>query len=196
MIRWVKECLSTAERSAGDGRWVVNLEGLVAEYNSRVIPGTGGVVRKDVTKNNYVQLLEAKYKSTSATSLMNMANLPENSSLAKFVWKYKVGDAVLLARRVSEDLKKRIFDKASVVGNYAPQVYRVAGRHTKMNSGLFLCAVYSLEGLPGKYYQTDLSPALFEPPRTRLRRRRRAWGPDAAAAAAAKEDDDDDIAVA
>ena len=193
MIKFVKESLSTAERAAGDGRWVSNLKNVVTQYNSRVIPGTD-VVRKDVNKNNYVQLLDAKYKSTSATSLMNMANLPENSSLAKFVWKYQVGDAVLLARKVSEDLKKRIFDKGSVVGNYAPQVYRVAGRHTKMNSGLFLCAVYSLEGLPGKYYQTDLSPALFEPPRTRLRRRRRAWGPDAAAAA--KEDDDDDIAVA
>jgi hypothetical protein len=171
MIRWVKESLSTAERAVGDGRWVVNLQGLVSEYNSRVIPGTD-VVRKDVNKNNYVRLLEKKYKSDSPTSLMNLANLPENSSLARFVWKFKVGDAVLLARRVSDDLKKRIFDKASVVGTYSPKVYRVSGRHTKLNSGLFLCALYSLEGLPGKYYQTDLSAASFEPPLTRQRRRR------------------------
>jgi hypothetical protein len=183
MIKFVKESLSTAERAVGDGRWVSNLKNVVTQYNSRVIPGTD-MVRKDVNKNNYVQLLDAKYKSTSATSLMNMANLPENSSLAKFVWKYQVGDAVLLARKVSEDLKKRIFDKGSVVGNYAPQVYRVSGRHTKLNSGLFLCPVYSLEGLPGKYYQSDLSAALFEPPllQTRLRRRRRR---DVAAAVAA-----------
>ena len=64
MIRWVKESLSTAERAVGDGRWVVHLQGLVSEYNSRVIPGTD-VVRKDVNENNYVTLLEKKYKSDS-----------------------------------------------------------------------------------------------------------------------------------
>jgi hypothetical protein len=81
---------------------------------------------------------------------------------------------VLLARRVTEELKGRIFDKPSIRGSWGPKVYKISGRHTKLNSKLFLCAVYSLEGAVGKYYQSDLSP-LYEPtvPDRRPRRRRR-----------------------
>jgi hypothetical protein len=177
MIRFVKERLSIAMRANGDGRWVVHVPSLVRDYNNQIVKGSGNVKRKDVNKNNYLDMLEKVYKSTSPSLLFNMGSVPEQSSLSKFIWKYQVGDSVMLARRVSEDVKGRgdaYFEKPSVKGTFGPKVYKIAGRHTKMNSGLFLCAVYSLRGVPGKYYQTDLSPALFAgPDRSSGSRRRR-----------------------
>lgn len=169
MIKYCKGRLAVAERKLGDGRWVFAVDGLVKEYNSRIIPGTGDVRRSDVSKMNYLELLEKLYKSGEPTALMNMS-VSGQSSLAPFVWKYDVGDKVLLARKVSSEISasKRFFEKEAVRGAYGPKVYEIEARKTKLNSKLFLCATYALVGLPGQlFYQTDLIEASY------LRRGRR-----------------------
>ena len=176
MIRFVKERLSIAERANGDGRWVIHVPDLIKDYNNQIIKDSGNVRRKSVNKHNYLDLLEKVHKSSSPSLLFNMGDVPEQSALSKFIWKYQVGDKVLMSRKDSGALKgdsSLYFEKPSVKGTFGPKVYEIAGRHTKTNSKLFLCAVYSLKGLPGKYYQTGLSPALFEKKdeRSRLRRR-------------------------
>lgn len=191
MIRFLKERLSIAERANGDGRWVQHLPDVLRDYNDSLIRGTD-VRRRDVDQNNYLDLL-GKLRHTSEPSiLMNMAeSLRQPTALARFLWRYSVGDKVLLARRVDYALKDRqYFEKPSVVGAYGPVVYTITACRTKLNASYFLCPVYALtplarsgtdpQPLTGLFYESELSPATFargdgdaSPPRRREKRRRR-----------------------
>jgi hypothetical protein len=183
MIRFLKERLSIAERANGDGRWAVHLPGILSDHNAQLIKGTR-IRRNSVDQNNYLSLVGKLYKSTEPSMLFNMAEpFRAPSKLARFLWRYAVGDKVMLARRVDYDLKKKsYFEKPSVKGAFGPKVYTVTACRVKMNSAFFLNPVYELSTLTGLYYQTELSPALFAttpppppppPPTPATRRRRR-----------------------
>jgi len=188
MIRFLKQRLAIAERANGDGRWVVHLPGILKDYNSWRIKGTD-VRRGDVNQDNYLTLLGKLRRTSEPSMLFNMAEtFRAPTALAKFLWRYAVGDKVLLARRVDYALKDRTyFEKPSVSGTYGPTVYTVSACRTKLNADLFLCPVYALApNLTGWFYESELSPALFAnnnnangaeqqqapPPRPRRRRRR------------------------
>jgi hypothetical protein len=190
MIRFLKERLSIAVRANGDGRWVVHLPGILADHNAQLIKGTR-IRRNSVDQNNYLDLVGKLYKSTEPSMLFNMAEpIRAPSKLARFLWRYAVGDRVMLARRVDYDLKdKTYFEKPSVKGAFGPKVYTVTACRVKMNSAFFLNPVYQLSQLTGLYYESELSPALFtprapqppppqqqSPPSTPRRRRRRRAG--------------------
>lgn len=162
MIRFLKQRLSIAERANGDGRWAVHLPGILADYNRSLIKGTD-VRRADVNQDNYLRLVGKLYRSTEPSMLFNMAETFRHpSALARYLWRYSVGDKVLLARRVDYDLRgKTYFEKPSVAGTFGPKVYTVTECRTKLNSAFFLCPVYSLSSLTGLYYESELSPALF-----------------------------------
>lgn len=165
MIRFLKERLSIAERANGDGRWAVHLPGILRDYNNALIKGTD-VRRRDVDQNNYLELLGKLYRSEEPSMLINMTEAYRApSSLARYLWRYKIGDRVLLARRVDYALKgKHYFEKPSVSGSFGPKVYTVTACRTKLNADLFICPVYALDGgLTGLFYESELTPALFDP---------------------------------
>lgn len=165
MIRFLKQRLSIAERANGDGRWAALLPGICKDYNNALVRGTD-VRRRDVNQDNYLQLLEKLHRTTEPSLLFNMAEtFRYPSGLSRFLWRYAVGDKVLLARRVDYDLRGRnYFEKPSVAGTYGPKVYTVTECRTKLNADLFLCPVYALSPLTGLFYESELSPALFDVP--------------------------------
>jgi PAS domain-containing protein len=189
MIRFLKERLSTALRANGDGKWVRLLDGICRDYNDDFVRGTT-VRRSQVNQHNYLDLLEQLFRSPEPTMRFNMAETFRSpSGLSRFLWKYKVGDRVLLARRVDYDLRGRHhFEKPSVTGSFGPTVYLVTSCTTKKNWQLFICPVYTLsrrqDGVPlsGKFYEVELAPADFS---GRKASRREARLTTAAAAAAA-----------
>lgn len=171
MVRFLKQRLSIAERASGDGRWVTHLPGILRDYNQSKIKGTN-VRRSDVSQDNYLNLLGQLRHTSEPSLLFNMSeahNAP--SGLSRFLWRYSVGDRVLLARRVDYAIRgKNYFEKPSVAGTFGPRVYTITACRTKLNSEYFLCPVYGLTSdetgpLSGWYYQEEVSPALFDRPR-------------------------------
>lgn len=162
MIRFLKQRLSIAERANGDGRWARHLPGILRDYNNDIIRGTS-LRRRNVTQDNYLSLLGELRRTSEPSLLFNMAEgFRAPSALARFLWRYAVGDKVLLARRVDYDLQDRhYFEKPSVRGAFGPKVYTVTECRTKMNSDLFITPVYGLGTLSGLFYESELSPALF-----------------------------------
>jgi hypothetical protein len=178
MIRYLKEHLSIAERAHGDGRWVVYLEGILTAYNNSMIKGTK-VRRNTVDQHTYLTLLGQLRRSTDPSMLFNMTtNFQYPTALSRFLWRYRPGQKVLLARRVDYDIRdKNYFEKASVKGPFGPKIFTVTECTAKMNSDFFITPVYRLDsGMTGLYYESELSPALFAeqpPPAGEETRRRR-----------------------
>lgn len=191
MIRFLKQRLAIAERANGDGQWVRHLPGVLRDFNNSKIKGTD-VKRSSVNHTNYLDLL-GKLRHTSEPSLLfNMTeafNAP--SGLARFLWRYSLGDKVLLARRVDYAIKNRsYFEKPSVSGTFGPRVYTVVACRTKLNAEYFLCPIYGISSpgtgrLSGYFYESELSPALFDQVRPVKQQQQQPQTPPVAAAAAA-----------
>jgi hypothetical protein len=178
-------------RANGNNVWVTLIPDLEKDYNSQFVSGTT-LRRRDIDQHNYMSLLQQLFQSDDPAMLFNVSNTDVYPSpIAKMVWKYDVGDRVMLARRVDYDLKgKHYFEKPSVVGSFGPDVRTIVRRVAKHSWKLFICPVYELSGLPHAYfYDSELTPALFaedgkrsSASRLRKARKRR----KVAAAAAAK----------
>lgn len=142
-MRTIKQFLAQSERAHGDGRWLDRLPGIVKHYNEQFIAGTN-VRRKDVSKENYLEVMNLIHHSRESAILFNIAEgLRYPSHFAKYIWKFFPGDRVLLARRVEAKLKKKIFEKPSVEGSFGPKVYVIESSLTKINWKLFIVPVSS-----------------------------------------------------
>jgi hypothetical protein len=161
-------------RANGDQRWLHLLPGIIRQYNNGFVSGTT-VRRMDVNAQNYLKLLEQLQSSDDPTLLFNIGTTTHYPKpLEKLIWRYKIGQKVLLARRVDYTLKnKSNFEKPSLVGSYGPEVYTVTERAGKNNWKLFICPVYRLSGLTSWFYESEIKPALFAEPKLRRKRRSR-----------------------
>jgi hypothetical protein len=136
------------------------LEPLCENWNNQEIENTK-YKRKAVDKYNYTDMMSQKLGLKDASMLDNLAEgriaLP---SVEKRLYKFSLGDKVLLARKVSYEItKKSHFDKATVVGNYGSKVYTIQDRMWKSNKDGMLVVMYKLSNLHGLYYQSELLPA-------------------------------------
>jgi hypothetical protein len=177
MIRYVKDHLSQGCRANGDKRWLRLLPAVCQNYNDQPVTGTN-VKRKTVNQFNYISLLEQLRKSTSPTMLFNIAHTTTYPQpLEPLVFRFKVGEKVLLARRSDYTVKNfSTFEKPSHVGAFGPEVYTVVGRAGKNNWKLFICPVYKLTSpstgtLSSWYYESELRVASFATPKKRKPRR-------------------------
>lgn len=158
-VKILKTKLSVALLANPEERdWTKFVEDAVRSHNSEKIEGTD-VVRSSVNKYNYVSLLSKLYKSKNPTMLFNISSgsnvSPETS---KQIWNLKVGDRVLLNRKVTN---KNVFEKASVKGHYGKTVYSVKKRLWKTSSDFYIVPVYELDKIAGKFYESELLPILF-----------------------------------
>ena len=164
MIRYVREHLSIAERAHGDGKWVVHLPGILGHYNNSMIRGTT-FRRKSVTQFNYISMLSQLRRTPDVSMLFNMQQ-PFNygTALSKYIWRYRPGDRVIIARRINYEIRNRsYFEKASRTGAFGEKVYSVLSCTAKVNSALFITPAYRLSGLTSTlFYDSELSPALFD----------------------------------
>jgi hypothetical protein len=160
MIGYVKTHLSMAMKAhPGEKNWTRFLEGIVKYYNSQHVTGTN-VIRSSVNKENYMKLLEQLYNSKEPTLMFNVATsrnfLPKTQ---RMLWKYAVGDVVLLYRKSNYKLKQSIFSKNSVLGAFDDTTPRtIKSLYLKANGLLFLTPVYRLAGLNDYYYESELRP--------------------------------------
>jgi hypothetical protein len=94
-----------------------------------------------------------------------IGNLFESSSSASseekeaILFKFKVKDKVLLARKASYSEKITAFDKPSVHGSYGRKVYTVVDCKMKHNKYNYFVPMYKLNGLEGWYYERELTLA-------------------------------------
>ena len=159
-IRRMKESLSLALKF-GRQNWVDLVPTIVARWNRLLVKGTS-IRREQVDKSNYWEVLAQRYGAKDPTPLTNTSVMSEFSpQLAAKLFRHKVGAKVMLSKDANFKLKTGAFDKKSVAGAFGPGVFVVKRQMLKSNSKLFLSPVYELEGLPGKYYATELIPATF-----------------------------------
>lgn len=166
MISYLKTHLTLAMRTSQDGVWIDKIPGILAEYNSRLIPGT--TIRRDsVTKENYYSLLEELTKSTDPTMLFNLSRSHSFSPwLQGKLWKYSIGQKVLIAREADYEAKGQqttkggSFFKRSIEGAWAPTVRTIKDLWLK-DSKYFLTPVYEIQSLHGLFYESEVLPALF-----------------------------------
>jgi len=167
MIRYVKDQLSQACRANENKRWLHLLPAVCENYNNQNVTGTN-VKRKTVSQYNYVSLLEQLRQSTAPTMLFNIATTTVYPPpLERLLFRFKVGDPVLFARRSDYTVKDfNHFEKPSQIGAFGPRVYTVVGRAGKNNGALFICPVYKLTspdtGLLSSWaYEDEMKPALY-----------------------------------
>ena len=116
MIRYVKDQLSQACRANENKRWLHLLPAVCENYNNQNVTGTN-VKRKTVSQYNYVSLLEQLRQSTAPTMLFNIATTTVYPPpLERLLFRFKVGDPVLFARRSDYTVKDfNHFEKPSQI---------------------------------------------------------------------------------
>jgi hypothetical protein len=159
MISFLKRRLSVAMAANPDvNDWSVFVRGIVDEYNARKIRGTT-IKRSSVGKDNYMDLLEELYRSEEPSLLLNIASGANfTPATRRKLWRYSVGDRVLLRRELDYHIKKSAFDKPTVLGSYAPRTRLVQRLLLKSNANLFLTPVYGLSRIKEYFYEKDLVP--------------------------------------
>lgn len=163
MIRYMKSRLSIAlaGNDRGDNNWIKHIPGIVSDYNKRFVNGTK-IRRIDVSKENYLQILEQRWKLPDASFALNTRQANNFSpALTAKLFKYKPGDKVLLSYSANYAVKHDVFSKKSTIGSYAPEIYEIEAVTLKSTDKFFYTPCYRLVSLVGLFYESELIPALF-----------------------------------
>lgn len=165
-IRFMRRRLAIALMGTPEARdWSPFVDGIVEDFNKEPIAGTE-ISRGSVNKDNYVSLLEKLYKSTEPTMLFNVScgSNVKDPGFRAAIWKYRVGQRVLVKRSAdyTEKQGKGAFVKTSAVGSYSTKVRTISRTLWKTSSDYWIVPIYELEGLIGKFYESDLLPVSFQ----------------------------------
>ena len=167
MIAFIKNRLSKAleaKKAKGEPpNWVSLIPNIVKEHNDGFIEGTD-VVRRKVNKHNYVDALAKIYGDEEAPHFAQSTSLAKSFSkkTAAKLFKFDVGDNVLLSVTADYTKKSSLFSKKTVEGAYGgDRVYRVTDRGLKRSITLGYNVCYQLAGLKGWFYETELIKASF-----------------------------------
>jgi hypothetical protein len=155
-IRWFRQKISVAMEANPGADWTSFVRGVVDHYNSQPLPNSN-VIRSSINRDNYMSKLSQIYKSSDPDLLFNVASggnfTPETE---RVLFRYKVGDSVLLNRKFDYEDKGGSFAKTSHLGVYSKTVYTIAKLVLKSNASLFLVPTYRLKNKLGLYYQDSL----------------------------------------
>ena len=173
MIGKIKTNLSAAialEKSSGRGRglrWLSYLPGIVAHYNAKLIKGTD-IPRNLADPEDYMAIVAKRYRTDDPSLIQNSMVARKFSTLTgDRIFKYRVGDPVLVARAAgaaaaaSSAEEKSTFFKRSVSGSYGARVHRVSDRFLKATSKLIMLPVYRLQDSDGLFYEHEIKRAYF-----------------------------------
>jgi len=163
-----KSFLSQAIRANGDNRWVRLVPNFVRDHNAQPVTNTN-IARNTVNQHNYVGLLSELFKTDSPTLINNISSVEDYPDpLAPLVWKFDLGDKIMLSKQVDFMAKeKSAFSKVSVTGSYGPAVHTVTRRMAKNNSNFFISACYQISSYESVWwYEQELSRALFAEDKT------------------------------
>ena len=147
----------------GDHRWVRLVPSFLQHHNSQVVTGTN-LVRNSISQANFMELLQQLYHTeTPAMQFTIGTNEGYPDEIARLLFRFDVGDAVILARRSDFSLVDRQkWEKVSTEGSFGPRVHFVArrlGRNSKKN---VLVPAYELRDLRGTlFYEFELKRARY-----------------------------------
>ena len=161
-IGFVKTKLSQAldSRETSTKNWVQFVEPLVSEYNKSKIEGTT-YSRQAVDADNFQHFLQQRFKMRDPETLFSGFKMGpfvnENWNLA--IFKFALGQKVLLALASNWSEQKKGFEKRSTKGGFGSTEYTVSGRQLRQtaNKKNFV-AVYALKefGNSLHFYESEL----------------------------------------
>ena len=160
-IGFVKTKLSQAleSREKETKNWVQFLDPLVKEYNTQKIEGTS-YSRQAVSIENFQHFLQQKFKTSDPESSFAGFKMGPfvNERWNTAIFKFGLGDKVLLARRANWSDQKKGFSKYSTEGGFGETVYTVSGRQLRQTATKKFVAVYALKEMGNDlhFYDAEL----------------------------------------
>jgi hypothetical protein len=166
-IRFLKDRFGQAmelnrDDPAKRNRWVELVDPVVDDYNSKPVPGTT-TPRAEVDGSNYLELLGEMRKTAGhpRENVFLYAGQSYSPELASRIFKFGVGDTVLLSRSASygpgSTSPGGVFLKRSLKGSFANARHVVTGRFTRTSGQGHVLPTYTLSKLPGSvFYQSEL----------------------------------------
>ena len=159
----LSKALASASDSEGEQRWIDFLPRICDTYNSQIIPGTK-FKRGAISSHNFDAFVEQLFKLQDAPSQRYNSFVAgpfqHHADWNKIIFKFAVGDRVLLAKSANWKLKPSLFSKVSQDGNYGKTVFTISGRQLRANRAFDrLIPVYSLEQFDANsfhFYENEL----------------------------------------
>jgi hypothetical protein len=155
-IRFVKTKLSQALMQKKTKNWIQFVKPLLQEYNKQKVQGTT-FKRQTIDKGNFSQFLSQVFRTKEPELLFSASRAGpfEHESWNKQIFKFRIGQKVLLARKANwkkvegntdrQTESGGVFMKASTVGGFGDKQFTVSGRQLRAQKGLRdFVAVYSL----------------------------------------------------
>ena len=140
-IRFMKTALSKMQTLRQTKNWIQFVDPIVAAYNEEKIVGTS-YRRNRVTKENFLDFAGQVLKMKDPELAFNSCRVGPfaQDSINKRIFKYKVGDRVLLAVEADWKKKRSGFYKKSVEGGFTrssveKKRFTVSGRQLKITKG-------------------------------------------------------------
>jgi hypothetical protein len=165
-IGFMKTKLSQALAQKGGKNWVKFVAPIVEEYNKEKIEHTS-YRRQAVNRQNFSHFLSQLLRTSEPELEFNRfkAGPFANELWNKKIFKYNLGQKVLLARRANwkeTDEKLKTFTKISMAGGFGKTVYTITGRQLRCSKGCkSYVPVYSLGEMSPSlhFYSHELKPA-------------------------------------
>lgn len=166
-IKEVKERLSIAMKLANSKKWVDKIESIVKHHNDQFVKNTN-MKRSSINKDNFISFLQQKLDVGDPSALTNITDTKHLiTPLANQLFKYDIGDRVLISETLNTKVKKNIFKKKSMQGRYSTEIFTVVDRQLKSKYSLYVIPVYKLKSensgvLKGIFYEKDVIPVKWE----------------------------------
>ena len=126
----------------GTRRWLDYLTPVINEHNRGKISGTH-FKRNQIDSSNFFNFMAKKHRVKDFAVFLNSSRIRgsnmRNKKWLNAIFKFQVGDRVLLARKVMPDEKGSTFKKKpSHVGYFSETIYRVDSRELASTKKLSL----------------------------------------------------------
>jgi len=167
-IGFLKTKLAQILKYKKEKRWIGYLAAICAEYNQSKIEGTS-YRRQAVNRANFSHFLSQFLKTAEPELTFNSfkAGPFENKDWNRRIFKFDLGDRVLLSRRATWDDEKeklKAFTKVSTEGGFGKRIFTVGARQLRASKWQkSYVPVYSLSELGPSlhFYTNELKPAPF-----------------------------------
>ena len=140
--KFVKSKLFALMKQNGTRRWIDYLTPVINEHNRGKISGTH-FKRNQIDSSNFFEFMAEKHRVKDFAIFLNSSRIMGSNILnkkwLKDIFKFQVGDRVLLARKVSPGEKGSFaIKKPSHVGYFSESIYRVYSRELASTKKLSL----------------------------------------------------------
>jgi hypothetical protein len=160
-IGFLKGKIGQALSIWGGKKWIHFLNEAVSAYNNEKIPGTS-YKRKSISKHNFdhfaSQLLKEKNLDTRFSSFK--AGPFAHANWNKKIFKFDLGEKVLLARKSNWSVKRPIFLKTSEKGGFGKSIFTIESRQLRADRSFkHYVPVYGLKELGPSmhFYEKELA---------------------------------------